>query len=191
MFTDGDHDVTQAEAAAVQRLLAPSSSSALPVKDAEAQLAGRYFQQCLPLHLVAWRARGPRAGEVFRHILNAFPSAAKEKENIGLLPLHYAAAYMGDDSCGLEAIQLLLTEYPQAAMQKDIGGELPIHLLCTKNKKATLAMVRELLSAYPNAINEGGFSHQKPYERAAYLKYLPADAIKFLQHADRGRLSLS
>jgi hypothetical protein len=55
---------------------------------------------------------------------------------------------------GLLAIQMLLAEYPQAAATKNGQGVLPISLLCANENGAALGMVCELLSAYPEGINE-------------------------------------
>ena len=47
-------------------------------------------------------------------------------------------------------------------------------------------MVRELLSAHPQSINEKDQEGQKPYAAAADCNELPADAIEFLYDAERG-----
>jgi hypothetical protein len=140
----------------------------------------------LPLHCVADCAEGKYAMSVFRPIFNAYPSAAEEKGYDGSLPLHLVAGYMGDGDGGLEAIQLLLKEYPQAAKEKDSRGDLPIHRICWNSRGATLAMVRELLSAHPQSINEKGHVGDKPYAVAVDVNFLPADAIEYLRCAEQG-----
>jgi hypothetical protein len=68
-----DHEVTQAEAAAVRRLFASLSPS-----DAEEQLTEADLHDHLPLHLAARRAKGRYAMEVVRAMFNAYPAAAQE-----------------------------------------------------------------------------------------------------------------
>ena len=183
----GSHEVTSSEASAVQRLFSSDDPNSLSEAEKEKQLKEKDSSGDLPLHFVAIRAKGKYALSVFRSIFNAYPSAAEEKGSGGWLPLHLVALYMGDGDGGLEAMQLLLTEYPQAAKEKDKYGDLPIHLICRSNSNgATLAMVRALLSAHPQSINEKGYDGMKPYARAVAINSLPADAIEYLRRAEQG-----
>jgi hypothetical protein len=193
IWVNEPHEVTPSDAAAVQRLFSSSSSdgsSSSTLSKAE-EMEKEAKQRCskgyLPLHKVANCAKGKDAMSVFRPIFNAYPSAAKEKGEGGWLPLHFVAWEMGDGDGGLEAMQLLLTEYPQAAKEKNMFGYLPIHYMCDNSKGATLAMVRELLSAHPQSINEeGGYEGMTPYTLAVARDALPADAIEFLRCAEQG-----
>jgi hypothetical protein len=180
----GAHEVTSSEASAVQRFFS-SDNHSLSKKEKKKEAKEKDEYGYLPLHNVAWLAKGKYARSVFRSIFNAYPSAAEEKSSGGYLPLHYVAWRMRDGDGGLEAIQLLLTEYPQAAQEKDNGGDLPIHKICW-NSEATLAMVRELLSAHPQSINEKDKKGKKPYALAVAANHLPADAIAYLRRAEQG-----
>ena len=180
------HEVTSSEASAVQRLFSSDDPNSLSKAEKEKELKEKDSSGDLPLHFVAAYAKGKYALSVFRSIFNAYPSAAEEKDKDGHLPLHYVANCMGDGDGGLEAMQLLLTEYPQAAKEKNRGGDLPIHWICRYNSNATLAMVRELLSAHPQSINEKGSSGKKPYALAVSNNDLPADAIEYLRCAEQG-----
>jgi hypothetical protein len=184
LFVDGDHEVSSSEAEAVQSVFA---SDLLFLSTAEKERAAKEKDKYgwLPLHYVAVHAKGRNAMSVFRSVFNASPSAAKENNRGGCLPLHYVAFNMGDGDGGLEAIQLLLKEYPRAAKKKTNLGDLPIHRICY-NSKATLAMVRELLSAHPLSINEEGSYGLQPYALAVAYNSLPADAKEFLRCAEQG-----
>jgi len=96
---------------------------------------------------------------------------------------------MSDDDGGLEAIQLLVNDYPETAMQRNSNGDLPIHFICGREDGVTLAMVRALLSAYPDAIVEKGYRNMKPYTLAVDENCLPEDAIAFLKSAEKGQSS--
>ena len=109
-----------------------------------------------------------------------------EKTSDGWLPLHIVARFIMGGTEGLQVMQLLLTEHPQAAKEKNSYGDLPIHLICANEKGATLEMVRELLSAYPQGINEQNGDNIKPQRAAVYFKRLPANAIDFLHRAEQG-----
>lgn len=185
LFKEEFHRVTPSEAEAVENLFATLSPEDAQ-KQATCSISARGF---LPLQRVAHNGYGPHSIDVFRAIFNAYPSAATKKDINGYLPLHIVAQFMSDDDRhggGLEAVRLLLTEYPQAAMQKNNDGNLPIHRICL-NEKATLAMVRELLSAYPNAIKERGSDHRKVCKLALDKNRLPADAVEFLRRAEQGQ----
>jgi hypothetical protein len=92
---------------------------------------------------------------------------------------------MGDADFGLAAIQLLLKEYPQAARKTDAYGNLPIHRICL-NRRATSQMVRELLFAHPQGINDVGEKGETPYAKAMRLKRLPAGVIALLRREEQG-----
>jgi hypothetical protein len=145
----------------------------------------------LPLHFVAQHMGGAEGPQAMQLLLKEYPQAAKEKTPGGYLPLHYVAQYMGGTE-GLQAMQLLLKEYPQAAREKtfkstlSIQENLPIRLTCLNENGATLEMVHELLSAYPQGVMERDSNGHAPYAVAAYHKRLPADAIDFLRRAEQG-----
>jgi hypothetical protein len=141
----------------------------------------------LPLHLMARHMGGAEGLRAIQLLLSEYPQAAKEKTKHGWLPLHIVAAYMGGAE-GLRALQLLLAEYPQAAKERSKEGELPIRLICENENGATLAMVRELLSAYPEGINKTEEFGVRPYAAAYFSKRLPAEAIVFLGRAEQGEL---
>jgi ankyrin repeat protein len=176
---EGAHEVSLAEAEAVEGLFASLSKA-----DAETEA-----EKDQPLHKVAFYAKGQYAMVVFGAVLNAFPSAVKEKNEYRCLPLHIVAECMGIADGGLEAIRRLLGVYPQAARAKDLSENLPIHRICY-NKNATLAMVRKLLSAHPQSISEQGYKRMTPYAMSLYVSQgsmrLPADAIEFLRLAEQG-----
>lgn len=171
-----------AEAEAVKGLFA----SALP-EDAKMEASKICSNNDLPLHSVAWCAKGRHAIEVFAAIFNAYPSAARETGSSGQLPLHDVARHMGIAEGGLQAMRLLLAECREAAGQVTSDQWLPVHLICSSEEAApSLDMVTELLSAYPEGINMKNPDGHKPYEAALRFKPLPADAIDFLRRAENG-----
>jgi ankyrin repeat protein len=141
----------------------------------------------LPLHRVARHMGGAEGLEAMQLLLKEYPQAVQEKTLNGWLPLHFVARHMGGAE-GLEAMQLLLTEYPKAAEEKESNGNLAIHHICWNESEngATLEMVRELLSAYPQGIKEKGETNYAPYADAVRFKKLPTDAIDFLRRAEQG-----
>jgi ankyrin repeat protein len=181
LFNLGYHEVSLSDAEAVKGLFASLSQA-----DAKAELTKKSDEDgSLPLHRLAYRAHGRYLIEIFTAIFNAYPLAAKEKNSFGTLPLHYVAYYMGGAE-GLHAIKLLLAGYPQAAKEKDSEGKLPLHLICY-NSRASLEMVRELLSAYPEGIHVENRYGSKPYGPAAKQRKLPEDAIAFLYRAQQSK----
>ena len=177
--------MSPSDAEAVKRLFASVASPA----DAEKEASKRRPNGDLPLHYVAWCAKGQHAIEVFATIFNAYPSAAKERGSSGQWPLHDVARYMGMVEGGLQAMQLLLAEYPEAAGQRSSDKWLPIHYICwneTGTDCLSLEMVIVLLSAYPEGINEKDPEGRKPYEIASTFGHLPADATEFLRRAENG-----
>jgi hypothetical protein len=162
---------------AMQMLLAEYPEAALESTPSEGKR---------PLNLVAeYITEAAEALEAIQLLLETCPQAAKEKQKDGWLPLHAVARHMGGAE-GLRAMQLLLKEHPQATKEKQKKGKLPIHCMC-KNKKGTLDMVRELLSAYPQSIDEKDGNRRKPAAAARSNKCLPADAIDFLRRAEQGK----
>jgi hypothetical protein len=97
---------------------------------------------------------------VFSELLQAYPEAARERDDEGVLPLHLA------NFTDVEIISKLLKAYPEAAREKDRRGDLPLHVavretfrilrelrfpVYTRNHAAALI---ELLKAYPEAARE-------------------------------------
>lgn len=144
----------------------------------------------LPIHLICHNETGATL-EMVRLLLFVYPEAAEEKGNDGCLPLHFVAGCMGGAD-GLCAMRLLLAECPQAAKVRNNKGNLPIHLVC-QNESGTLEMVRTLLSAYPEAINEKNGDGRTPYAESSkfivspiYSPRLPWDASELLREAEQG-----
>ena len=67
-----EHEVTSSEAEAIVKRLAVSSSSSFSI--AQAEIMRKDSGGRLPLHRVAFRARGRYARDVFTAVFNAYPS---------------------------------------------------------------------------------------------------------------------
>jgi hypothetical protein len=85
-------------------------------------------------------------------------------ENITCLPLH---AVVGRRGAGiLSAVDCLVTTYPGSLMRKEEGGDrLPLHMAILKG--ASLAVIRYLLEALPQALEKADCEGNLPLHYAA------------------------
>jgi len=98
----------------------------------------------LPLHLAL--RYGNHTTDAIARMIQRAPSSAQHANQLGQLPLHYAAKY---SSC--ETIQVVLDAYPGGIKQQDSAEGLPLHWACKRAKEENILF---LLSRYPNAAKE-------------------------------------
>ena len=105
----------------------------------------------LPIHVIA-RSEVLFPSEFLDMALHFNKEDLSTPDSKGLLPLHLACARRSntasDESMGLK----ILSAYPQAAYRKAANNlRLPIHIAA--ESRSSLALITELLKAYPNALN--------------------------------------
>ena len=76
--------------------------------------------------------------------LNSHPNEAKQKNNDGDLPLHWAVA----NNAPVEVVSKLLDAYHDGAQLKNNDGRLPLHDAAYEN--ASVDVIRKLLDTYPD-----------------------------------------
>jgi len=103
---------------------------------------------CLPLHLAC---REKASLEVLQLLVQTWPSAVREKDNEGLLPLHYICEkkFVKGNPC-LEKVQLLVESWPESPQIKTADGILPLHAACSYPQATSV--VRYLVDSYPQAV---------------------------------------
>lgn len=83
--------------------------------------------QSLPLHRMV-ESKKHWVHDGIRDVQRAYPTALREPDSEGRLPLHRAAAASAHGGGqGGSIILQLLEEYPEAASHTDTGGKLPLH----------------------------------------------------------------
>jgi len=103
---------------------------------------------CLPLHL-ACREKSSLA--VLQLLIKAWPSALREKDNKGLLPLHYICEHnLIKGSPCLEKVLLIVESWPKSLQIETSEGSLPLHIACSYPQ--TTSVVRYLVDSYPQAV---------------------------------------
>ena len=110
------------------------------------QIASWRGKYGVPLHWAAW-SQAPL--DVVAALLKAFPEGAKEKNDYGWLPLHYAAEKKGPN---WEVVATLLKAFPEGAKKKNMYCALPLHDAI--GSKAPLEVVAALLKAFPEGAKE-------------------------------------
>lgn len=107
----------------------------------------------LPLHQACSKGASEK---VVSALLKVAPKAAQIKDNQGRLALHHATRKSASEG----VVRALLRVYPRAAQTPDDTQKLPIHYACQANGngKPSVAVVEQLLAAYPESINiKNGF----------------------------------
>lgn len=107
----------------------------------------------LPLHQACSKGASEK---VVAALLKVAPKAAQAKDNQGRLALHHATRKSASEG----VVRTLLRVYPRAAQTPDDTQKLPIHYACQANGngKPSVAVVEQLLAAYPESINiKNGF----------------------------------
>ena len=93
---------------------------------------------------------------VISALLKVAPKAAQARDTQGRTALHHATR----KSASAGVVKALLRVYSRAAQTPDDTGKLPIHYSCqaSSNGKPSVAVVEQLLEAYPESINiKNGF----------------------------------
>ena len=109
----------------------------------------------LPLHQACSKGASEK---VVSALLKVAPKAAQAKDSQGRLALHHATRKAATEG----VVRVLLRVYPRAAQTPDDTQKLPIHYACqaSSNGKPSVAVVEQLLSAYPESINiKNGFGY--------------------------------
>ena len=107
----------------------------------------------LPLHQACSKGASEK---VVSALLKVAPKAAQAKDNQGRLALHHATRKSASEG----VVRALLRVYPRAAQTPDDTQKFPIHYACQANGngKPSVAVVEQLLAAYPESINiKNGF----------------------------------
>jgi len=87
-------------------------------------------------------------------LLKVAPKAAQARDAQGRLALHHATR----KSASAGVVRALLRVYSRAAQTPDDTSKLPIHYSCQASSKPSVAVVEQLLEAYPESINiKNGF----------------------------------
>eukprot|EP00957_Ditylum_brightwellii_P145150 11055837-Ditylum_brightwellii.AAC.1 len=99
----------------------------------------------------------------FLHFLQKQPDAAKQKDNGGLIPLHWVC-YKG---VPFEVVTTLLKTWPGAVKEKGCCccGKTPLHAACLC-KAASFDVVAALLKAWPEAVKEKDRFGEAPLHEA-------------------------
>eukprot|EP00964_Phaeocystis_antarctica_P077041 scaffold47726_cov53-Phaeocystis_antarctica.AAC.4 len=92
--------------------------------------------------------RNEASDAVVLALLAAHPEGAKEKDENGNLPLHFAVAYEASEA----VVQALLAAHPEGAKEKNTYGSLPLHRAV--EEQASDAVVLALLAAHPEGAKE-------------------------------------
>jgi len=96
---------------------------------------------------------------VISALLKVAPKAAQARDSQGRLPLHHATR----KAASVGVVRALLRVYPRAAQTPDDTQKLPIHYACQANNSSgtpSVAVVEQLLAAYPESINiKNGFGY--------------------------------
>jgi len=141
----------------------------------------------LPLHLACrpYKRGSSFDMETFRRLIEAYPQAAKEKDAIGRLPLHYAcmlALYRRNirEFVSEDFVSEVLKIYPEAAQIRDNKKRLPLHYLVIMhtngdffhyNRTIEKALI-VLIETYPEALlQSGGEKDQLVLGRLANYRY--------------------
>lgn len=122
----------------------------------------------LPLQW-AVRHEGKHAEAIVEFLLKAYPAGAEqEMDQLGQIPLHYAA-YHQTGKHGAAVVTLLLDAHPDGARQKNKDGHLPLHVAAfNQSHEHAAALVRLLLNAYPNGVQQKDIHGRLPLHHAAH-----------------------
>ncbi|KAG1663961.1 hypothetical protein FOA52_001087 [Chlamydomonas sp. UWO 241] len=97
----------------------------------------------------------------------AHPAGATEKDGMGWLPLHFAAAKQAPPG----VVAALLDAHPGGAAEKDSKGDLPLHLAAAN--QAPSEVLAALLKVHPGGATEKGSKGDLPLHLAAVSKAPP------------------
>jgi len=107
---------------------------------------------------------------VIRTMLKAYPEAAREKNNTGYLPLHFAAMFCRHHNAAV--ISELLKAYPDAVLEE--SEICSCHCILLQDCKSDAAVISELLKAYPEAAREKTISRWTFAVASGCKEQLPA-----------------
>ena len=85
----------------------------------------------------------------FEIMLRAHPEAAKELDNMGATPLHWATR---NKKVTKNALSTLIQAFPDAVRTKDNSGYLPLHWAVSQDDPS-LMVVNALIEAFPEAVS--------------------------------------
>ena len=118
-------------------------------------------RSALPLHRAILKLASLDLIDV---LIELYPNGVCEKDENGLLPLHYACLYNfcmekhfndlrdeRDKTSWGWVLKTLIEKYPQALQETDNEGRLPLHL-ASSSAKTTPKALEMLLDKYPDAI---------------------------------------
>ncbi len=113
----------------------------------------------LPLHHALKSSASEGAVSV---LLKADPSAARDADSSGSLPLHCAFGSGLYPSLGV--VRLLLSAYPEAALEADGRGDLPLHLALSRfvDSGENVGVVSLLVAASPESVQRKGYDNLFP-----------------------------
>lgn len=95
----------------------------------------------LPLHI----ALGCGAHEaVLMKLLEAAPTVATAKDELGMLPLHYCAA---KGKTPLAVVDLLMEAHPESFTEVTVNGDTPLHILASNAATSMTYLSKERMSA--------------------------------------------
>lgn len=118
--------------------------------------------------------------EELQEMLQQYPEAVKDTDDLGMTPLHQACR------CGLslEIIQCLVRAWPESVQVAAKDGRLPLHVSCMN--QPLLAVVEFLIKASPESVNALDFNRKLPLH-AACQNSASLDVIRELLYHGRLR----
>jgi ankyrin repeat protein len=134
----------------------------------------------LPLHVAAEHA----TPDIVQFLARAEPRALWMADQIGWLPLHYAAA-RPSGSTRREVLQLMATECPPALLERTHDGFLPLHVAVSC--RSSLEAIQFLADAEPRALQKrsdpGGYLPLHVAVAATTATpYVDEDVVRYLVH---------
>jgi hypothetical protein len=115
--------------------------------------------------------------KALQRLLEREPSAAKQRGDHGMLPLHWACTVR---RVPLSLVAKLLQAYPDGVRAKNAGELLPLHIAIRAGVQASV--LRKLVRAYPDAVNACTPDGVSALEMAEQME-LDADSLKVLHRA--------
>jgi len=118
----------------------------------------------LPVHelCVNQKLDGIVALDILRFMLDTDQTIARERNDLGYLPIHLAPGEMSIAFC-----KVLVDTYPES-VRIDLDGSLPIHEACRYDTRYdTTELIQYLLEIYPESINARDLKGRLPIHYAA------------------------
>lgn len=119
----------------------------------------------LPIHLACSRQDVPL--KVISALIAAYPQSVKltNRDKMCLLPLHFAVVQ--NSSTMADVVSVLLKAYKKGAEIKDIYGDRPLTYHLSFYNKPSLEIVKMLVGAYPDDVQECDGYNKYPLHHAA------------------------